>query len=264
MKRTYWIILLILVLSLSACGKAATPAPHPTVALDSSNNSNSSSSSQSTASGEIVPVASIKLSFPLTGIVKTVSVAEGDSVTAGQSLVQLDTAILDAQVAQAKANLASAETQVRYLRRVGTSQEYLDSAVADVDRLTAALQAAEAQLAQATLTAPIAATVVSLDIAPAETVTPGQIVIILGDLSKFKVETTDMSERDVTKLKIGDPVTVFIEALNKEFSGKVADIARSSQTVGGDVVFKVTVELDEQPDGLRWGMSTEVRIQSGQ
>ncbi len=264
MKRTYWIILLILVLSLSACGKAATPAPHPTVALDSSNNSNSSSSSQSTASGEIVPVASIKLSFPLTGIVKTVSVAEGDSVTAGQSLVQLDTAILDAQVAQAKANLASAETQVRYLRRVGTSQEYLDSAIADVDRLTAALQAAEAQLAQATLTAPIAATVVSLDIAPAETVTPGQIVIILGDLSKFKVETTDMSERDVTKLKIGDPVTVFIEALNKEFSGKVADIARSSQTVGGDVVFKVTVELDEQPDGLRWGMSTEVRIQSGQ
>ena len=264
MKRTYWIILLILVLSLSACGKAATPAPHPTVALDSSNNSNSSSSSQSTASGEIVPVASIKLSFPLTGIVKTVSVAEGDSVTAGQSLVQLDTAILDAQVAQAKANLASAETQVRYLRRVGTSQEYLDSAIADVDRLTAALQAAEAQLAQATLTAPIAATVVSLDIAPAETVTPGQIVIILGDLSKFKVETTDMSERDVTKLKIGDPVTVFIEALNKEFSGKVADIARSSQTVGGDVVFKVTVELDEQPEGLRWGMSTEVRIQSGQ
>ena len=264
MKRTYWIILLILVLSLSACGKAATPAPHPTVALDSSNNSNSSSSSQSTASGEIVPVASIKLSFPLTGIVKTVSVAEGDSVTAGQSLVQLDTAILDAQVAQAKANLASAETQVRYLRRVGTSQEYLDSAIADVDRLTAALQAAEAQLAQATLTAPIAATVVSLDIAPAETVTPGQIVIILGDLSKFKVETTDMSERDVTKLKIGDPVTVFIEALNKEFSGKVADIARRSQTVGGDVVFKVTVELDEQPDGLRWGMSTEVRIQSGQ
>lgn len=263
MKRIYWIILLVLVLPLSACGRAATPTPLPTVALDSSN-SNSSSSSQSTASGEIVPVASIKLSFPLTGIVKTVSVAEGDSVTAGQSLVQLDTAILDAQVAQAKANLASAETQVRYLRRVGTSQEYLDSAIADVDRLTAALQAAEAQLAQATLTAPIAATVVSLDIAPAETVTPGQIVILLGDLSKFKVETTDMSERDVTKLKIGDPVTVFIEALNKEFSGKVADIARSSQTVGGDVVFKVTVELDEQPEGLRWGMSTEVRIQSGQ
>ena len=264
MKRTYWIILLILVLSLSACGKAATPAPLPTAALDASNNGNSSSSSQSTASGEIVPVASIKLSFPLTGIVKTVSVAEGDSVTAGQSLVQLDTAILDAQVAQAKANLASAETQVRYLRRVGTSQEYLDSAIADVDRLTAAVQAAEAQLAQATLLAPFAATVVSLDIAPAETVTPGQIVIILGDLSKFKVETTDMSERDVTRLKIGDPVTVFIEALNKEFSGKVADIARSSQTVGGDVVFKVTVDLDEQPEGLRWGMSTEVRIQSGQ
>ena len=265
MKRTFWIILLILGLALSACGQlAATPTPLPTVALDAPANGSSSTSSEAVASGEVVPAQVVKLSFPLTGIVTAVNVVEGDSVTAGQTLAQLDTSILEAQVAQAKANLATAETQVKYLKRVGTSQEYLDSAIADVDRLTAALQAAEAQLAQATLTAPIAATVVSLDIAPAETVTPGQIVIILGDLSKFKVETTDMSERDVTKLKIGDPVTVFIEALNKEFSGKVADIARSSQTVGGDVVFKVTVELDEQPDGLRWGMSTEVRIQSGQ
>jgi HlyD family secretion protein len=78
------------------------------------------------------------------------------------------------------------------------------------------------------------------------------------------VETTDMSERDITKVQVGASATVFIEALNQEFSGKVVDIARSSQTVGGDVVFKVTVELDEQPEGLRWGMSTEVRIQSGQ
>jgi multidrug resistance efflux pump len=147
---------------------------------------------------------------------------------------------------------------------VGTSQEYLDSAVADVDRLTAAVQAAEAQLAQATLTAPIAATVISVDVAPAEVATPGLVVITLADLGSFQVETTDMSERDILKVQIGAPATVFIEALDQEFSGTVVDIARVSQTVGGDVVFKVTVELDEQPAGLRWGMSTEVRVQSGE
>ena len=73
-----------------------------------------------------------------------------------------------------------------------------------------------------------------------------------------------MSERDILKVQIGAPATVFIEALDQEFSGTVVDIARVSQTVGGDVVFKVTVELDEQPAGLRWGMSTEVRVQSGE
>jgi hypothetical protein len=40
------------------------------------------------------------------------------------------------------------------------------------------------------------------------------------------------------------------------------DIAHVSETVGGDVVYKVTVELDEQPEGLRWGMSTEVKIET--
>lgn len=264
MKRSYWMILvLIFALALSACAPTSA-TPIPTIALESPQNGTSSTSTEAVASGEVVPVQVVKLSFPLTGIIKAVSVAEGDSIAAGQVLVQLDTVILEAQVAQAKANLATAETQVRYLKRVGTSQEYLDSAVADVDRLTAALQAAEAQLAQATLTAPFAATVVSMDIALAETVTPGQVVITLGDLSKFQVETTDMSERDITKVQVGNSVTVFIEALNQDFNGKVIDIARSSQTVGGDVVFKVTVELDEQPAGLRWGMSTEVRIQSGQ
>ena len=263
MKKQIW-LLLIFALALSACGQAATATPVPTIALDNSANGTSPTSNGAVASGEIVPAQVVKLSFPLTGIVKAVNVAEGDTVAAGDTLAQLDTTILEAQVAQAKASLTTAETQVKYLKRVGTSQEYLDSAVADVERLTAALQASEAQLAQATLTAPIAATVISVDAAPAEVATPGMVVITLGDLTRFQVETTDMIERDILNVQIGAPVTVFIEALDQTFNGKVVDIARVSQTVGGDVVFKVTVELDEQPAGLRWGMSTEVRVQSGQ
>jgi hypothetical protein len=34
--------------------------------------------------------------------------------------------------------------------------------------------------------------------------------------------------------------------------------------VGGDVVFKVTIDLDEKPQGLLWGMSTDVNIETGQ
>jgi hypothetical protein len=30
--------------------------------------------------------------------------------------------------------------------------------------------------------------------------------------------------------------------------------------VGGDVVFKVTIDLDNQPQGLLWGMSADVKI----
>jgi HlyD family secretion protein len=51
--------------------------------------------------------------------------------------------------------------------------------------------------------------------------------------------------------------------LNQEFPGKVIEISRISSTVGGDVVFKVTIDLDEQPQGLLWGMSADVKIETG-
>ena len=89
-------------------------------------------------------------------------------------------------------------------------------------------------------------------------------MITMGDLSRFQVETKDLSERDVPRVQAGQTASVFIEALNQEFPGKVIEISRISSTVGGDVVFKVTIDLDEQPQGLLWGMSADVKIETGQ
>jgi HlyD family secretion protein len=85
----------------------------------------------------------------------------------------------------------------------------------------------------------------------------------MADLSRFQVETKDLSERDVPRVQIGQTASVFIESLNEEFPGEVIDISRISSTVGGDVVFKVTVDLDQQPQGLLWGMSADVNIEAG-
>jgi RND family efflux transporter MFP subunit len=222
----------------------------------------SSSPNKVTASGEVIPTTKVKLAFPIAGIVKTVEVAAGDSVSANQPLVTLDAAILEARVRQAEANVATSEAQVTYLVRVGTSQENLDSARADVERAKASVDIARAQLAQTALNAPMDGTIASVDISPAEYVTPAQIVITMGDLSHFLIETTDLSEKDVPFVQVGRTATVYIEALDKEFTGKVIDIGRISQTVGGDVVYTVKIELDEQPQELRWGMSTEVSIET--
>jgi RND family efflux transporter MFP subunit len=259
MKKVFWILTSILALMLSACGTSATPTAIPTVSLDSASQP---SSGKATASAIVVPVQKIELSFPLSGAVKTVEVAAGDSVTAGQPLITLETAILEARVKEAEANVVTVQTQLTYLKRVGTSRERLDAAQANIDSAQAAVDIAKAQLAQATLAAPFDGTIASVEISPAEFVNPGQIVIVMGDLSHFQIETTDMSEKDVPAVKIGQAASVFIDALNQDFSGKVVDIARFSETVGGDVVFKVTIELDDQPEGLRWGMSAEVNIET--
>ncbi len=261
MKKIYWIIIPILSIVLTACGGASTPTAIPTIVL---NTQPAAVSKGVSASGQAVPVESVQLSFPLTGTVKTVEVKAGDTVTAGQTLVTLDTTLLEAQVKQAQANVDATKTQLQYLIRIGTDQEHLKSAQADIDRVQAQLDSAKATLTEATLIAPMDGTIASVDISPAETVTPGKIVVVLGDLSHFQIETTDLSERDVPAVQVGQSADVSIQALNKQLTGKVIDVSRISSTVGGDVVYKVTIALDEQPQGLRWGMTTDVKIATGQ
>lgn len=93
-----------------------------------------------------------------------------------------------------------------------------------------------------------------------ETVQAGEIVLVLADLSTLRAETTDLSERDVAQVFEGQPATVLVKPLGVEVPGRVQRIAPQANVVGGDVVYTVVVTLDEQPPGLRWGMSVEVNF----
>ena len=261
-------VMIVMVLLLSACAAtASTPTAIPTVSLDNNNSSSNTQSSDAnsvSASATIVPLKKAQLSFANVGRVKAVDANVGDQVRAGQVLVELDTTLLEAKVKEAEANLAAAQVQVNYLKRVGTDEVHLESAQAEADRAQALLDSAHATLAaQSTLVAPFDGLIVSVDISSGETVVPGRVVITVGDFSKLQVETKDLSERDVPRVQIGQTASVFIDALNQEFPGKVTDISRVSSTVGGDVVFKVTLDLNEQPQGLLWGMSADVKIETG-
>ncbi|RPI96493.1 MAG: efflux RND transporter periplasmic adaptor subunit [Chloroflexi bacterium] len=262
------VAMLLLALILSACTSVGTtPTAIPTVSLDNNNSPSGAQSSDAnsvSASAFIVPLKQAELSFANVGRVKAVDVTVGDQVEAGQVLVELDTTLLEAKVREAEANLTAAQVEVKYLKRVGTDEVHLESAQAEADRAQALLDSAQATLAaQSTLVAPFEGTIALVDVSSGETVVPGGVVITMGDLSRFQVETEDLSERDVPRVQIGQNAGVFIEALNQEFSGKVTDISRVSSTVGGDVVFEVTIDLDQQPQGLLWGMSADVKIETG-
>lgn len=272
MKKIYLIITIIIALTLSACGASATPQAIPTVVLnaeESNTQPETSNGSAVTASAIVVPISEAHLSFPAVGRVANVNVQIGDEIKAGQVLVELDTSILEAKVREAEANLAYAEIQLKYLIRVtgcrgegcAPSQQHIEVAENDISRAQALLDSAKAVLqSQSNLIAPFDGIVVAVNISPAETVTPGQVVVIIGDLSRFQIETTDLSERDINKVKIGADANIFIEALASEFTGQVVNIDYLSSTLGGDVVYKVTIELDEPLNELMWGMSADVEI----
>ena len=255
MKKNLWIVVSILALGLAACGANSSPTPSttatPTPVIESGVN----------ASAIVVPVDYVELGFTTVGRVTEVNIKVGDEVTAGQSLVQLDTAIIEAQIKEAEFNVQALQSTLDKLTRNVATERDRSIAKANVDSAQARLDSIKAQLANSTLVAPVAGTVTAVDTSVGETVTPGRVVVTIADLKTFRIETTDLSEVDIPQVSIGKPAKVFIEALNLDTTGKVVEIAQQSETVGGDVVFKVTIELDEQPAGLRWGMSAEVTLE---
>jgi len=172
----------------------------------------------------------------------------GFQVRAAEAAIQ--TAEAQRDVAQAQLALVQAEVTVEEIA-------VAEGAVAQAE---GALQAALAALDQATLRAPFAGAITALEVGPGMAVMPGQAVLTLAELDHLQAVTTDLSERDVTQVSVGQQAAVHVEALGVEIGGQVLDIAPQADTVGGDVVYTVTIELDEQPPGLRWGMSVEVEI----
>jgi HlyD family secretion protein len=180
-----------------------------------------------------------------------------ESALANYELVTRGPSPEDLEVAWA--SVESAKAQLDTLR-AGATPEQLAAAQAAVAQAEAALDVARAALNQATLTAPFAGTVADLQASPGQVVMPGQVLLTLADLSELQVETTDLSERDVTEVRVGQQAMVYVEALNSDVPGRVARISPLASTLGGDVVYTVVIALEEQPEGLLLGMSVEVEI----
>jgi RND family efflux transporter MFP subunit len=226
------------------------------------------------ASAIIVPAQITEPGFLTSAVVKEIPVNEGDRVQAGDILVVLDSPDLQYAVTAAEAALRSAELNATLQsygrvkeRRNGKvfwtqlAREFIEIADLQVLQAQAALEIAQANLAEATLVAPADGTVAAIHIAVGEFVRPQQVVVTLATLDRLLVETTDLSERDIASVRIGSAADVFVEALNESVAGRVIAIAPRADVIGGDVVFKVTIELEYQPEGLLWGMTAEVSIQ---
>ena len=264
-------LVLIILLGMTGCIPGTTETPIPAITLSAPD---TVTSNLVKASAVAVPSQETRLSFVIPGMVEGVAVQEGDRVSAGQALALLDTSELDYNLIVAQAALKAAEVNAQLQRQpskkfntssfnfsiVAPPGEFIEIADAQVEQSQFALEAVEASIAQGTLAAPFDATVISVDVLPGEYVNPGQVVLVLAKLDELQIETTDLSELDIAAVQVGQPATVYVEALGENFPGAVKAISPISGTVGGDVVFTVTIDLDEQPSALLWGMSADVEI----
>jgi len=164
-----------------------------------------------------------------------------------------DIAIAQAEVERARASLA--------LLGAGARTEDIAIAEAQVAQAELGLSQALSAVDDAALRAPLAGTVGALRVREGETVGPGAPAVVLGDVSEFKVETTDLNEIDIYLVREGQTVALTFDALpERSIGGVVTRIAPMASLEQGGTNYKVTIELDEQDPGLRWGMTAFVDI----
>ena len=221
-----------------------------------------------TASGKIQPKKKVDISADITGRITRIAVREGDLVTKGQFLLQIDPTIYQANLQQAEATYASSQAAAvqakanrdqadRALGRTKelhtqnpnlVSQEQLEQAqtafeIAEanltaaqhqVDQARAAVRSASDNLRKTTLIAPMAGRVTRLSVEEGEVAVPGTfskdvgLLLTVSDLSVIQAKVK-VDETDVVRIHLGDSVDVSIDAFpDTSFTGQVTKLSNSS------------------------------------
>jgi HlyD family secretion protein len=221
-----------------------------------------------TASGQVRPQTKVDVASDVSGKIIKLSVKEGQMVTAGQFLLQIDQeqpkaaveraeAVLassKAQLSQSQANLDQAlrsydrtaqmkkanptliaDEQVETLRTaVDVNKAVVESGKHAVDQATASLNDAKSALSKTVIYAPMSGRITRLAVEQGETAVPGTFnkdaatLLTISDMSVLETRVK-VDETDVARIRLGDSAQVQIDAFpDTTFVGKVTKISNSS------------------------------------
>jgi multidrug efflux system membrane fusion protein len=228
-------------------------------------------------SGTTKPVDQTALSFAVGGTVEKVEVKLGEQVKKDQVLAELDRqpfvlAVKDAEAGLAKAQAIVVERRANYERYVAlyesnnASKAELDEARASFDSAKSQVNAAQAQLGLARrdlrktkLRSPFNGTISVKEIEPYMEVPVGRAVFGLdGEESGYEVSAA-VPDSLLINLSVGDEAEVIFPTLNnRRVRGVITELGSRSRTAS---TYPVTVQLQEQYDDFRSGMSVEVAFE---
>lgn len=159
--------------------------------------------------GRIAALETADLSFEVGGYLELLQAQEGSRVSKGQVLAQLDLEPFERAVERADLSLAQAERDLERAKTLATrsvtSQVQADNAATARDLADVALREAREALQDAQITAPFDGMIADRIAATFTTVSPGQPIVRLHNLSETRVEF-DLPERLFAQ--VGDPSAV--------------------------------------------------------
>ena len=204
-----------------------------------------------TSSGQVSPHTKVDVASDISGRIVRLAVKEGEMVSKGQFLLQIEPNQYEAAVQRAEASLASARAgeaqakasqiqaqrnyersaEIRKTNAALISDEQLeqlktqaevnkalyDAAAHQVDQAIAQLRDARSSLQKTTIVAPMSGRVTRLNVEQGETAVPGTFnkdaatLLTISDMSLLET-LVKVDETDVARIRIGDSAQVQIDA----------------------------------------------------
>jgi multidrug efflux pump subunit AcrA (membrane-fusion protein) len=212
---------------------------------------------------DAVRAAEIHLQDVTAGPSASERTAANSSVGVAQAAVDAAAAQVSALAAQRDAALARAQEAAGRLESLeaGPTSAAMRVAEAEVRQATVQLQAAREALEQTRISAPFDGTIGGIDVMASEVVVPGQAVVTLGDLTRLRVETTDLRETDLPRISDGQDVEITFDSLPElRLPGRIERIAPMASQDQGGSNYTVWVDFVETDPRVRWGMTAYVNI----
>jgi HlyD family secretion protein len=275
-----WVLGTLLLLAAACAGVAWALWPEPpptwrTVVVEKKDVRSTVSST-----GLLEAVDTVEVGTQVSGRLAGVLVDFNDRVEQGQVLARLDTTVLEADVASAHASYSVAHAEREQADQTLTrlqglseakaiSQEELETAATARDVAVArersakvALDRAKANLGYATITAPIAGTIVRRDVDQGQTVNAGMsaptLFLLAGDLAAMQI-LVNVDEADIGRIRQDQRVEFTVAAYPEaKFQGVVRQVRLQSSTVENVVTYTVVVAVDNTDGRLLPGMTATV------
>ena len=220
--------------------------------------------------GSLEAVEKVTLRSKTAAEVRSLPVREGDRVSAGQLVAQIDTADVEARLAErigaletARANLALAKknqlTNRDLLAQGYISQNAFDAIEASHQANVGQVQAAEANVAlarnalrDAKVTSPISGIVSKRHVQPGEKVGVDAALLSIVDLRKLELQAMVPAD-DVPRIRVGATASIRVDGYpERQFVGKVERIAPATES--GTRAILVLISVPNQDEALKAGM----------
>lgn len=210
--------------------------------------------------GHVESENNILVSAKSMGVITRVNVTEGQNVSKGQVLAQIDNSVIQRSIEGMESQLELATSVYErqknlWDQKIGTEVQFLQ-ARANKESLEKQLASLREQNEMARIKAPISGTVDEVFVKVGENIAPGMPAVRVVNASDLKIQAR-VSEAYITNIKKGDKVLVSISELKKEVAARVTFVSRTIDLLSR--TFNVEVALPEDP-ALRPNMTTTVRI----